>query len=143
MASDRLNSLNERLDLIKTKRGKKRYTKMVQKFLEDELTPELSKFTQSEGRILIKLIHRQTGISTYDLVKQLRNGLRAFFYNTTAKFFNMNLKSEFLPETNIDDYYIEDIVQRSIRDDQIEYRQPAKSYDLFKLKSLWDEQKNK
>ena len=55
----------------------------------------------------------------------------------------MNLKSEFLPETNIDDYYIEDIVQRSIRDDQIEYRQPAKSYDLFKLKSLWDEQKNK
>ena len=49
---------------------------MVQKFLEDELTTELSKFTQSEGRILIKLIHRQTGISTYDLVKQLRNGLR-------------------------------------------------------------------
>lgn len=143
MASDRLNSLNERLDLIKTKRGKKRYTKMVQKFLEDELTPELSKFTQSEGRILIKLIHRQTGISTYDLVKQLRNGLRAFFYNTTAKFFNMNLKSEFLPETNIEDYYIEDIVQRSIRDNLIEYREPAKTHDLFKLKSLWDEQKNK
>ena len=143
MASDRLNSLNERLDLIKTKRGKKRYTKMVQKFLEDELTPELSKFTQSEGRILIKLIHRQTGISTYDLVKQLRNGLRAFFYNTTAKFFNMNLKSEFLPETNIEDYYIEDIVQRSIRDNLIEYREPAKIHDLFKLKSLWDEHKNK
>ena len=116
---------------------------MVQKFLEDELTPELSKFTQSEGRILIKLIHRQTGISTYDLVKQLRNGLRAFFYNTTAKFFNMNLKSEFLPETNIEDYYIEDIVQRSIRDNLIEYREPAKNHDLFKLKSLWDEQKNK
>jgi len=143
MASDRLNSLNERLDLIKTKRGKRRYTKMVQKFLEDELTPELSKFTQSEGRILIKLIHRQTGISTYDLVKQLRNGLRAFFYNTTAKFFNMNLKSEFLPETNIEDYYIEDIVQRSIRDNLIEYREPAKIHDLFKLKSLWDEHKNK
>ena len=143
MASDRLNSLNERLDLIKTKRGKKRYTKMVQKFLEDELTPELSKFTQSEGRILIKLIHRQTGVSTYDLVKQLRNGIRAFFYNTTAKFFNMNLKSEFLPETNIEDYYIEDIVQRSIRDNLIEYREPAKTHDLFKLKSLWDEQKNK
>ena len=139
MASDRLNSLNERLDLIKTKREKKRYTKMVQKFLEDELTPELSKFTQSEGRILIKLIHRQTGISTYDLVKQLRNGLRAFFYNTTAKFFKMKKKSEFMPENNIDDYYIEDIVQRSIRDNLIEYREPAKTHDLFNLKSLWDE----
>ena len=73
MASNRLNSLNERLLSIKTKRQRKRYTKMVQKFLENELTPELSKLTQSEGQILIKLIHRQTGISTYNLIKRLRN----------------------------------------------------------------------
>jgi len=70
MASNRLNSLNERLLSIKTKRQRKRYTKMVQKFLENELTPELSKLTQSEGQILIKLIHRQTGISTYNLIKK-------------------------------------------------------------------------
>tara|TARA_A100001234_G_scaffold110994_1_gene97587 strand:+ start:3081 stop:3746 length:666 start_codon:yes stop_codon:yes gene_type:complete len=141
MASKRLNSLNERLGTIKTNRGKKRYTKMVQKFLEDELTPELSRLTQSEGRILIKLIHRQTGISTYDLVKQLRNGFRAFIYNTTARFFNLNLKTEFMPEINIDDYFIEDIIQRSIRDNLIEYNKPMKRYDLFELKKLWDNQK--
>ncbi len=141
MASKRLNSLNERLGTIKTNRGKKRYTKMVQKFLEDELTSELSKLTQSEGRILIKLIHRQTGISTYDLVKQLRNGFRAFIYNTTARFFNLNLKTEFMPEINIDDYFIEDIIQRSIRDNLIEYNKPMKRYDLFELKKLWDNQK--
>ena len=141
MASKRLNSLNERLGTIKTNRGKKRYTKMVQKFLEDELTPELSKLTQSEGRILIKLIHRQTGISTYDLVKQLRNGFRAFIYNTTARFFNLNLKTEFMPEINIDDYFIEDIIQRSIRDNLIEYNKPVRLYDLFELKKLWDNQK--
>ena len=141
MASKRLNSLNERLGTIKTNRGKKRYTKMVQKFLEDELTPELSKLTQSEGRILIKLIHRQTGVSTYDLVKQLRNGFRAFIYNTTARFFNLNLKTEFMPEINIDDYFIEDIIQRSIRDNLIEYNRPVKLYDLFELKKLWDNQK--
>ena len=141
MASKRLNSLNERLGTIKTNRGKKRYTKMVQKFLEDELTSELSKLTQSEGRILIKLIHRQTGISTYDLVKQLRNGFRAFIYNTTARFFNLNLKTEFMPDINIDDYFIEDIIQRSIRDNLIEYNKPMKRYDLFELKKLWDNQK--
>ena len=141
MASKRLNSLNERLGTIKTNRGKKRYTKMVQKFFEDELTPELSRLTQSEGRILIKLIHRQTGISTYDLVKQLRNGFRAFIYNTTARFFNLNLKTEFMPEINIDDYFIEDIIQRSIRDNLIEYNKPMKRYDLFELKKLWDNQK--
>lgn len=141
MASNRLNSLNERLLSIKTKRQRKRYTKMVQKFLENELTPELSKLTQSEGQILIKLIHRQTGISTYNLIKRLRNGIRAFIYNTTAKFFNMNLKVEFNPENDINDYYIEDILQRGIRDKVIEYNKPYISYDLFELKNIWAEKK--
>tara|TARA_B100001175_G_scaffold175005_1_gene148642 strand:- start:35 stop:697 length:663 start_codon:yes stop_codon:yes gene_type:complete len=141
MASNRLNSLNERLLSIKTKRQRKRYTKMVQKFLENELTPELSKLTQSEGQILIKLIHRQTGISTYNLIKRLRNGIRAFIYNTTAKFFNMNLKVEFNPENDITDYYIEDILQRGIRDKVIEYNKPYISYDLFELKNIWGEKK--
>ena len=141
MASNRLNSLNERLLSIKTKRQRKRYTKMVQKFLENELTPELSKLTQSEGQILIKLIHRQTGISTYNLIKRLRNGIRAFIYNTTAKFFNMNLKVEFNPENDITDYYIEDILQRGIRDKVIEYNKPYISYDLFELKNIWFEKK--
>ncbi len=141
MASNRLNSLNERLLSIKTKRQRKRYTKMVQKFLENELTPELSKLTQSEGQILIKLIHRQTGKSTYNLIKRLRNGIRAFIYNTTAKFFNMNLKVEFNPENDITDYYIEDILQRGIRDKVIEYNKPYISYDLFELKNIWAEKK--
>ena len=138
MASDRLNTLNQRLDIIKTKRQKRKYTKMVQKFLEDELTPELSKLTKSEGQILIKLIHRQTGQTTFNLVKTLRNGLKAFIYNTTAKFFDLNLKNEFQPEISQEDYYIEDIIQRSTRDNLIEYNKPYKTYDLFKLKSIWN-----
>ena len=138
MASNRLNILNQRLDIIKTKRQRRKYTKMVQKFLEDELTPELSKLTKSEGQILIKLIHRQTGQTTFNLVKTLRNGLKAFIYNTTAKFFDLNLKNEFQPEISLEDYYIEDIIQRSTRDNLIEYNKPYKTYDLFKLKSIWN-----
>ena len=140
MASKRLKSLNNRLLIIKTKRERRRYTRMVQKFLEDELTPELSKLTKSEGQILIKLIYRQTGISTYNLVKNLRNGVKAFLYNTTARFFDLNLKTEFNPEMILDDYYIEDIIQRSVRDNLIEYNEPKNKYDLFKLKTLWDKQ---
>jgi len=140
MASKRLKSLNNRLLIIKTKRERRRYTRMVQKFLEDELTPELSKLTKSEGQILIKLIYRQTGISTYNLVKNLRNGVKAFLYNTTARFFDLNLKTEFNPEIILDDYYIEDIIQRSVRDNLIEYNEPKNKYDLFKLKTLWDKQ---
>ena len=140
MASKRLKSLNNRLLIIKTKRERRRYTRMVQKFLEDELTPELSKLTKSEGQILIKLIYRQTGITTYNLVKNLRNGVKAFFYNTTARFFDLNLKTEFNPEIILEDYYIEDIIQRSVRDNLIEYNEPKNKYDLFKLKTLWDKQ---
>ena len=140
MASKRLKSLNDRLLIIKTKRERRRYTRMVQKFLEDELTPELSKLTKSEGQILIKLIYRQTGITTYNLVKNLRNGVKAFLYNTTARFFDLNLKTEFNPEVILEDYYIEDIIQRSVRDNLIEYNEPKNKYDLFKLKTLWDKQ---
>ena len=140
MASRRLKSLNNRLLVIKTKRERRRYTRMVQKFLEDELTPELSKLTKSEGQILIKLIYRQTGITTYNLVKNLRNGVKAFLYNTTARFFDLNLKTEFNPEIILEDYYIEDIIQRSVRDNLIEYNEPKNKYDLFKLKTLWDNQ---
>ena len=140
MASRRLKSLNDRLLVIKTKRERRRYTRMVQKFLEDELTPELSKLTKSEGQILIKLIYRQTGITTYNLVKNLRNGVKAFLYNTTARFFDLNLKTEFNPEIILDDYYIEDIIQRSVRDNLIEYNEPKNKYDLFKLKTFWDKQ---
>ena len=137
MASDRLNSLNLELSEIKRKRKKKRYTKKVQKFLEKEFTEELSKLTQTEGQILIKLIHRQTGSTTYKLVKSLRNGIKAFFYNTTAKFFNMNLKQEFIPNSNLSDYYIEDIIQRSVRDNIIKYSEPTLKYDLYELKNIW------
>ena len=140
MASKRLKSLNDRLLIIKTKRERRRYTRMVQKFLEDELTPELSKLTKSEGQILIKLIYRQTGITTYNIVKNLRNGVKAFLYNTTARFFDLNLKTEFNPEIILEDYYIEDIIQRSVRDNLIEYNEPKNKYDLFKLKTLWDKQ---
>ena len=137
MASDRLNSLNLELSEIKRKRKKKRYTKKVQKFLEKEFTEELSKLTQTEGQILIKLIHRQTGSTTYKLVKSLRNGIKAFLYNTTAKFFNMNLKQEFIPNSNLSDYYIEDIIQRSVRDNIIKYSEPNLKYDLYELKNIW------
>ena len=59
-------------------------------------------------------------------------------YNVTAKVFNMNLKKEFLPFDLINDYYIEDIIQRGVRDKILEYKKPYKNYDLFKLKNKWE-----
>lgn len=138
LASQRLDSLNKRLNRLDTRYKKKRYTKQIQKYLENEFTEELKKLKQSEGRVLIKLVDRQIGISAYEIVKELRNGIKAFFYNITASFFNLNLKDRFNPEKNIEDYYIEDIIQRSINNKQIDYHKPNKNYNLYNLREVWE-----
>lgn len=138
LASQRLDSLNKRLNRLDTRYKKKRYTKQIQKYLENEFTEELKKLKQSEGRVLIKLVDRQIGISAYEIVKELRNGIKAFFYNITASFFNLNLKERFNPEKNFEDYYIEDIIQRSINNKQIDYHKPNKNYNLYNLREVWE-----
>ena len=138
LASKRLDSLNKRLNRLDTRYKKKRYTKQIQKYLENEFTEELKRLKQSERRVLIKLVDRQIGLSTYEIIKELRNGIKAFFYNITASFFNLNLKDRFDPEENIEDYYIEDIIQRSINNKQLDYHKQNKKYDLYNLKRKWE-----
>ena len=113
MASERLAKLNGRLDKIKSKRKKKKYTKMLEKFLQEELTAELRKLTRTEGQILVKLIYRETGITAFSLVRELRNGFRAFTYNTIAKVFKISLKEEYDPLNVREDLFIEDILRNS------------------------------
>ena len=137
LASDRLTKLNQRLSKIKRRRDKKNYTKKIQKFILNEFYEELRKFTQTEGQILIKLIHRQTGTTAYKLIKELRNGWSAFWYNNTARVFNMSLKREFNPYLVEEDYLIEDIIQRSLRDKKLEYQNSHIKYDLFELEKQW------
>ena len=114
MASERLTKLNSRLTKIKSKRKKKKYTRMLEKFLQDELTAELKRLTRTEGQILVKLIHRETGITAYNLVKELRNGFRAFTYNSVAKIFDISLKREYDPKNVKEDIFIEDILRQNI-----------------------------
>lgn len=120
LASERLTTLNERLGNIKRRRARKRYTKRVERYLEDEFKEELKKLTRSEGRILIKLIHRETGVTAHELIKNLRNGWRAFIYQTTAKMFDINLKSEYNPADNEEDAMIEGILFRARNDGTLE-----------------------
>ena len=113
MASERLAKLNDRLNKIKSKRKKKKYTKIREKFLQEELTAELKKLTRTEGQILVKLIYRETGSTAFSLVRELRNGLRAFTYNTIAKVFKISLKEEYNPLKVREDLFIEDILRNS------------------------------
>ncbi len=86
LAADRLTVLNKRLDEIESKRGRKKYLKRLEKFIYEEFEEELKKLSKSQGRILIKLVHRQTGSTTFDLVKDLRTGWKAFCLSNNCFF---------------------------------------------------------
>ncbi|TXG39291.1 DUF4294 domain-containing protein [Seonamhaeicola maritimus] len=137
LAAVRLDSMNNRLANMKRNRDKKRYTKRVQKYIEGEFSDELKKMTRTEGQILVKLIHRQTGVTTFDLVKELRNGWRAFWYNTTASMFDISLKREFDPENVKEDYLIEDILQRNFQSGRLEAQKSAIDFDFYDLTEKW------
>lgn len=135
LAGERVDVLNKRLEGIKSKRKKKKYTKRVQKYLEEELTSQLKKLTLTEGRILIKLIHRQTGVTAFDLVKDFRSGWKAFWYNTTAKLFKLSLKDEYDPVNVAEDYLIEDILQRAFVAGTIKEQKTKLDFNYLELSS--------
>ena len=76
-------------------------------------SPQLKKLTRTEGQILVKLIYRETGSTAFSLVRELRNGFRAFTYNTIAKVFKISLKEEYNPLKVREDLFIEDILRNS------------------------------
>ena len=119
LASKRLKELNKRLPLIKNRSKKKKYTKIVERFIEKEFSVELKKLTRTEGQILIKLVYRETGETVYKLIKKLRNGFRAFSYNSLAKLFDISIKKEYNPENIPEDAIIEDVLKRAYADKSI------------------------
>jgi len=137
LAADRLNVLTERLDSIKSKRRKRQYTKRIQKYLEKELTDQLKKLTRTEGRILIKLVHRQTGDTSFNLIKSLRSGWKAFWYNTTANLFKLSLKDRYDPINNREDFLIEDILQRAFIEGSLEEQESKLDFDYLELSKKW------
>ena len=138
LASERLTTMTERLKTITKKRDRKKYTKRIQKYIEEEFSEKLKKLTRTEGQILVKLIHRQTGRTAFDLVKELRTGWRAFWYNTTAKMFDISLKESYKPFEVKEDYLIEDILERSFQDNILIRQKPAFKINYFDLTDNWN-----
>ncbi|MCL5245420.1 DUF4294 domain-containing protein [Cellulophaga sp. 20_2_10] len=137
MAAEKLVVLNDSLQKIKKKSKKRKYTRQVHKEIEEQFSERLKKLTRTEGQILIKLINRQTGDTAFGLVKELRNGWRAFWYNTTAKFFKISIKAEYHPESEHEDYLIEDILQRAFAKGRLKEQPTVLNYDYTSLTNKW------
>jgi hypothetical protein len=110
LASTKLKYINDQVATMTNERQKKRFIKETERELKNQFEQELKKLTMTQGRILIKLIDRETGSTSYSLVKELRGTLQAFFWQGLARLFGENLKSEY--DASGEDQMIEQIVRQ-------------------------------
>lgn len=108
IAAAKLIEFQKAFDTIKTERKKRQFIKKAQKELEAQFEGQLKKLSYNQGKILIKLVYRQTGNSTYEIVKELRGGFTAFMWQSAARIFGFDLKTGYDPEG--EDQAIEKIV---------------------------------
>ncbi|MFV8393335.1 DUF4294 domain-containing protein [Flavobacterium sp. LB2P6] len=143
LASERLTILNKGMANLKTNKEKKRYFKIVESYLSEEFEAKLKKLSRKQGQILVKLIHRQTGTTTYELVKNLKSGWKAFWSNTAASMFDISLKTKYAPFDVNEDYLIETILVRAFDSGRLQNQNPAKPVDYSNLNDSWESRAEK
>ncbi len=98
------------LQNMENTRERKKYLKLKEKELKRKLEGTIRNMTYTQGRILIKLVDRETKHTTYELVKHFKGGVSAFFWQGIAKIFETDLKYEYDPDGT--DKWIEEIVSK-------------------------------
>lgn len=142
-AADKLTMLNNTLAKLKTDKEKKKYAKIVEKYLEDEFEGRLKKLTKKEGQILVKLIHRQTGQSTFDLIKEHKSGWKAFWSNRIAHMFSIDLKLKYSPATVPEDFHIEGFLLQAFKERKLIKQDPAFAINYTDITHEWREKNKK
>ena len=104
-----MNEMNAKMALLTTEGERKAYIQSREKELKKEFTTPLEQLSIYQGKILMKLINRQTGNNCYDIIKEYKGGFSARFWQTVAFFFSSNLKQPYDPKG--DDQAIEAIVE--------------------------------
>ena len=103
-----MDQMEKELLAVKDPKEQQKLTKELQKRLIKQYTPVVLKMTFSEGKVLLKLIDRETEYTAFQIIKEFRGGFVAGFFQTMAKMFGNNLKLEYKPETT--DRTLEQIV---------------------------------
>ncbi|MFV8327951.1 DUF4294 domain-containing protein [Flavobacterium sp. ZS1P14] len=138
LAAERLTVLNRGMAHLKSNKEKKRYFKIVEGYLSNEFEAKLKKLSRKQGQILVKLIHRQTGTTTYELVKDLKSGWKAFWSNTAASMFDINLKTKYAPYDVNEDFLIETILVRAFDSGRLQNQTPSNPVDYDSLTETWE-----
>ncbi len=110
LAAVKLNEMNSKMAEMKTDREKRKYRKSVEEQVRKDFEEQIKKLSINQGNVFIKLIDRETGHSSYELVKELKGSFNAFFAQGLAKVFGHDLKDKYDPYG--EDSTIETIVQQ-------------------------------
>ncbi len=137
IAADRLMMLDANMKKLKSKKEKKKYAKIVEDYLTNEFESKLKKLSRKEGQILVKLIYRQTGITTYDLITERKSGWKAWWSQRMARLFSINLKTKYSPATEVEDYMIEGYLVKAFEDKKLVKQDPAFAINYPALQKQW------
>ncbi len=107
IAGSKLKDLDLRLASMRNERQKKQFIDKTEDQLRDEFEDNLKNLTITQGRILIKLVYRETGNTTYQVVQDVKGNFSAGFWQAVARVFGSNLKTPYSPETDEEDKLIE------------------------------------
>jgi hypothetical protein len=110
IAAAKYEEYGKLLTKVSDKDEQKKLMKKAEEELKVQFEEDVKKMTMTQGKILLKLIYRQTNNTSYELVKEFRGSFRAVFWQSIGKIFGMNLKVKYDPEG--EDKYIEDIVKK-------------------------------
>jgi len=97
LAAFKLQLMEDNLRKIEKKKDRRRYVKQVEKSIKKEFMKELQNLTMSQGKLLLKLIHRETGKTTWDIMTNYSGGIETLFWQAMAKTYNTSMKETFDP----------------------------------------------
>lgn len=109
LAAAKLKEYDRALQQIQDEELKKTFLRRCEEDLRNEFEEELKALTVSQGKILMKLIDRESGRTTYDVVKQMRGAFQAAMWQTVARIFGHNMKAEY--DARVEDIMIERAVK--------------------------------
>lgn len=98
LAAAKLKEYDRILQAMPNEKTKKAYLKVIDKELRDEFEEPLKDLSTNQGRILLKLIDRETGKTSYEVVKNMRGNFQAFMWQSLARLFGNNMKAEYDPD---------------------------------------------
>ena len=142
-AAERLTVLNKNMAALKTNREKKKYFKIAEDYMSNEFEARLKKLSRKQGQILVKLIHRQTGSTAFQLIKELKSGWNAFWSNSTAKIFDISLKTKYSPYEVNEDFLIETILVRAFNNGRLVKQESANPVNYDELTDYWEQKAQK